>query len=200
MPTNLTDNNIDETFGGLIHAQGAALPTTGKIDLYDGVGNKSSLQIGRSGKGATIYAGVNEDSFTVLGDLSASGRAVIGHMEALSGSTAPNITKAFVSFWGNTSEPFTKYGISSVQRTNAGKYTVYFTPETTSLLENLPGTEYHIQTSITVNQVDTADPNIFCVVTDDTSNTSASIKCMKLVSGTSQFFDPRHVHVAIFKS
>jgi len=105
MPTNLTDNNIDETFGGLIHAQGAALPTTGKIDLYDGVGNKSSLQIGRSGKGATIYAGVNEDSFTVLGDLSASGRAVIGHMEALSGSTAPNITKAFVSFWGNTSEP-----------------------------------------------------------------------------------------------
>ena len=102
MPQNLTDQNIDDTFAGLLHAQGTQLPTANQVDLYDGVGNKSALKLGRENNGATIYAGSNEASFTIMGDMSATGRTVAGHMEALEGSTAPNIPKAFATFFGNT--------------------------------------------------------------------------------------------------
>jgi len=158
--------------------------------------------LGRSGTGATIYAGANEDSFTVLGDISASGRATISHVEALSGTTGPNIPKAFVSFWGNTGEKYTGYGISSIDREFAGKYKVNFSPDTKVLLENLGANDYHIQANMSLDTVDLSTPTIYSTVVDGgiSNNDSVYIRCIKLQTGTPTFFDPRHVHVAIFKS
>jgi hypothetical protein len=51
---SLTNTNISETYVGVLHAKGEAIPATGLQDVYDGFGNKSSLKIGRAGQGITI--------------------------------------------------------------------------------------------------------------------------------------------------
>ena len=202
MPTNLTDANIDDTFGGILHSQGAPLPGSGKIDMYDGKGNKSSIQLGKYGAGATIYAGVNDDSFTVLGDLSATGRATIDHVEALGGVTGPNIPKAFVRFFGNDGMPYTGYGISSVIRENSGRYKIEFSDNTKTLLQGLTADHYHVQANISLYTADLILPKVYSTVVDGdlSDNDFVYIKCIKFESGTADFFDPKHVHVAIFKS
>lgn len=53
MITDLRNQFIDETFDGLLHSQGEALPVTGRVDIYDGSGNKSDIKIGRDGNGVT---------------------------------------------------------------------------------------------------------------------------------------------------
>jgi len=52
--TSLTNTNISETYVGVLHAKGAALPATGQEDLYDGFGNKSALKVGRAGAGIDV--------------------------------------------------------------------------------------------------------------------------------------------------
>lgn len=52
--TSLTNTNISETYVGVLHAKGAALPETGQEDLYDGFGNKSALKVGRAGAGIDV--------------------------------------------------------------------------------------------------------------------------------------------------
>ena len=51
---SLTNTNISETYVGVLHAKGEAIPATGLQDVYDGFGNKSSLKIGRAGQGIDI--------------------------------------------------------------------------------------------------------------------------------------------------
>ena len=46
---SLTNTNISNTYVGVLHAKGEAIPPTGLQDVYDGFGNKSALKIGRSG-------------------------------------------------------------------------------------------------------------------------------------------------------
>ena len=45
---SLTNTNISDTYVGVLHAQGAPIPSTGLVDVYDGAGNKSALKIGRT--------------------------------------------------------------------------------------------------------------------------------------------------------
>lgn len=53
--TSLTNTNISETYVGVLHAKGAALPELpGREDIYDGFGNKSALKVGRAGAGIDI--------------------------------------------------------------------------------------------------------------------------------------------------
>jgi hypothetical protein len=203
MPQNLTDQNIDETFAGLLHAQGAQLPTANQVDLYDGVGNKSALKVGRANNGATVYAGDGESGFTVLGDVSATGRATLGHMEALSGSTGPNIPKAFVSFWGNTGEMTTSYGVDSVSRQSTGKYIVNLSDETTALLATVVDDHYHIQVSSTINESDFVGGTLKIyniVASSDSNNQEIYIRCIESNNGVTNFFDPRHIHATILKA
>jgi len=47
----LTNTNISDTYVGVLHAKGEPIPVTGLEYVYDGFGNKSSLQIGRDGQG-----------------------------------------------------------------------------------------------------------------------------------------------------
>jgi len=52
--TSLTNTNISETYVGVLHACGAALPDKEQADIYDGFGNKSALKVGRAGKGIDV--------------------------------------------------------------------------------------------------------------------------------------------------
>lgn len=203
MPQNLTDQNIDETFAGLLHAQGTQLPTANQVDLYDGLGNKSSLKIGRVNKGATVYGGANESGFTVFGDISATGRTTTGHMEALSGSTSPNIPKAFVTFRGIDGTVVTKYGVDNITRESAGRYKVNLSSETTVLLGPTTGDSYHIQASMTIGDAEFFGGTLKIyniVASSESTNEEVYIKCIKLDGSTTNYFDPRHVHVTIYKA
>jgi len=51
---SLTNTNISETYVGVLHAKGEAIPASGLQDVYDGFGNKTSLKIGRAGQGIDI--------------------------------------------------------------------------------------------------------------------------------------------------
>lgn len=46
---SLTNTNISETYVGVLHAKGAAVPPSGLVDIYDGFGNKTALKVGRTG-------------------------------------------------------------------------------------------------------------------------------------------------------
>ena len=51
---SLTNTNVSDTYVGVLHAQGQALPPSGKADIYDGAGNKSALSVGRDGQGVEV--------------------------------------------------------------------------------------------------------------------------------------------------
>lgn len=55
----LTDQNISNTYTGILHAQGTILPSSGQVLIYDGDGNSSALRLGRAGFGATISGGLS---------------------------------------------------------------------------------------------------------------------------------------------
>lgn len=48
MPASLTNNNISDSYTGILHFD-AALPASGFHQVYDGIGNPTGLQISRSG-------------------------------------------------------------------------------------------------------------------------------------------------------
>lgn len=67
MATNtLTEHTISDTYAGILHASGEQLPASDQKLIYDGVGNASSMSLGRLGNGVTFS-----------GTLSASGAAVL---------------------------------------------------------------------------------------------------------------------------
>jgi hypothetical protein len=47
MPANLTNNNISDTYTGVLHLD-AALPASGFHQVYDGIGNPTGLQLSRT--------------------------------------------------------------------------------------------------------------------------------------------------------
>lgn len=51
---SLTNTNISDTYVGVLHAKGEAIPASGLQDVYDGFGNKSALSIGRAGNGIDV--------------------------------------------------------------------------------------------------------------------------------------------------
>lgn len=201
MPLNLTDQNIDETYGGLLHAQGAPLPATGQIELCDGFGNISSLMIGKKDRGITIFGNIGEEGTTIFGDLSATQRATVGHMEALSGSTAPNIAKAFVTFNPLSQEILVKYGIRRIDKEGTGRYIAKFEDD---VMAQLSDGQYSIFASMTMNNADITPqinfiPSIFATDSANTNETSVDIRCIKY-SSSIEYFDPRYVHLAIYKA
>lgn len=201
MPTNLTDYNIDDTYGGIIHASGTALPIVDKVDLYDGTGNKTSLKLGRSGYGATIDGRSTINGFTVIGDISASGRTTVGHIDALSGSTAPNIPKAYVCFNPPDQVIYTKYGIESVSRTAEGRYRILINSETTAILNSMSDTKYAIFVNASINEADQDKLWLYSNVASDSSdNNGINIRCTKHDGTSISFYDPSEISVSIFKT
>ena len=61
----LTNTKITETYVGVLHSNGAVLPSTGQQDIYDGGGNKSSIKIGRACNGVTICGPLSCSSIAI---------------------------------------------------------------------------------------------------------------------------------------
>ena len=66
----LTNQRIKDTYDGLLKTEDSTqgLPTTGQVLIEDGVGNDSSLQLGRANNGATISGQLNVTG-GVVGDI-----------------------------------------------------------------------------------------------------------------------------------
>jgi hypothetical protein len=201
MPQNLTDQNIDDTYGGIIHAGGQELPTEGQVALCDGMGNLSSLKIGKKDRGATIYGSSGEEGTTIFGDLSATQRATVGHLEALSGTTSQNIAKAFCTFNPSSQQIITKYGIKNVVRSGTGQYQVKFDDDVTAMLGD---DQYSVHATMTINHSDITPllsfiPAVFVTDSPYTNEGSVDIRCIKYTTSI-EYFDPRYVHIAIYKA
>ena len=68
---NLTNNKISTTYGGVLHLRGTPISVDGTAALqyvYDGVGTKSGLQVGKAGRGISV-----DGSVTTSGLLSSQG-------------------------------------------------------------------------------------------------------------------------------
>jgi microcystin-dependent protein len=65
---DLSNQYIKDTFDGILHMNGDPLPINGTSKVYDGVGNVSSLSVGRSDSGISVSGTVSADKlygFTV---------------------------------------------------------------------------------------------------------------------------------------
>ena len=66
---SLTNTNVSETYVGVLHAEGAPLPASGKADIYDGFGNKSALSVGRDGYGVEVTGELGPNFATAIADV-----------------------------------------------------------------------------------------------------------------------------------
>ena len=86
MPTSLLDQTVESTYEGVLHAQGAALPTQGLQTIYDGSGQASALALGVSGNGAQVIGGM-----AITGKLSA-GELEYTNTDSVSGDGFPLVS------------------------------------------------------------------------------------------------------------
>lgn len=66
MLPNLTDQFIADTYKGILHTSNTPISSV-DIPVFDGVGNRTALNIGASGASITIDGTVKADKFTVKG-------------------------------------------------------------------------------------------------------------------------------------
>ena len=66
---SLTNTNVSETYVGVLHAEGAPLPASGKADIYDGFGNKSALSVGREGDGVEVSGSLGPNFAAAIADV-----------------------------------------------------------------------------------------------------------------------------------
>jgi hypothetical protein len=76
--TKLTQTKISDTYGGVLHSNGEALPVSTQADIYDGLGNKSSLKLGRACNGATVCGTFTCDILSA-GNISSPGNLTISN-------------------------------------------------------------------------------------------------------------------------
>lgn len=65
----LTDQTVASTYQGVLHAGGAALPSSSNTAIYDGSGQVSSLSLGLSGQGAAVAGGFSCSQQLTAGDI-----------------------------------------------------------------------------------------------------------------------------------
>lgn len=111
--SDLTDKSISSSYSGVIHSD-ESLASSGLSKLYDGIGNESSLSIGRVGQGASITGTLVVTNISITGSLSASSMSVgsltvgtTGTGASISGnlSVDGSITSTGVLKAGNVSYP-----------------------------------------------------------------------------------------------
>lgn len=115
---SLTDTNINETYVGLLHAQGATMPLLGQVRLYDGSGKQSSIAVGINSNGMTVSGLLSADTVTT---------PVVNAVAVNSPTTA----KAWVNFSGssalNEQTINTAFNITKVMRYLDSTSTYYYT-------------------------------------------------------------------------
>ncbi len=87
---SLTNTNISDTYTSVLHVNGEPLPATGLQSVYDGYGNKSSLEIGRAKQGITVTGKIRTDDDIVLNTA-----PVNSNIRSLSASSYPKLMFGF---------------------------------------------------------------------------------------------------------
>jgi hypothetical protein len=199
MPADLTNLNIDETYKGLLHANGSPLTGSDLVQIYDGGGNATAFTLGTDNVGGKING-----EFTITRDLSVQGFAYLNSISATDTVIGPPIPKAFVSFVGSSTLVHASYGIDDVNKTAAGMYEINFAEDVAGLLNtgSSPG-EYSIIVSITHSDSDI--PSIYSCYGDNSSTyLKAVVRCVEYdltdTVNPVKYFDPDRVHVTIFKN
>ena len=189
MPASLSNQNISNTYRGLLHAQGDALPTTGNIVITDGSGQSSSLSLGTAGQGIVV-SGPAE-----LGNVYATSASLSSlTMEGLAGIVSPNTPKAWAIFAGNDGTLKSNYNVSSVTSPVAGEFDVTFT-------NPLATADYVVQTSL---QLDNAAINGYMVCSHvmsvpPPSTTSFKMRTYRMLANSAiDQFQPVRVCITVY--
>lgn len=188
MPLSLTDQDQDQTYVGLLHAQGAPLPFASLVRIYDGYGNPTSLTLGQSGIGATVNGPVNVTSLNSDSAVNAT------TVSSLSGVTSPNVPKAWAVFRGADGVILSGFNIGSVTRNSAGDYTIIFSNALStanyavSINMSFDNTSNHVLFS-----------NVKAVPTPSTAQFSIQTKYLNsaVTSNATTGFDPVSVSVVV---
>ena len=131
MPTTLTDQNISDTYLGILHSSGQELPSSGQALIYDGDGNGSSISLGKVGEG-----------LTVTGTISSTGNA------SFANTVVTALTASTLKY------PTADGGAGAFLRTSGTKQLYFSTTIPSSAIEALspsPAGTYTNPSSITVN-------------------------------------------------
>lgn len=64
MSQNLTNQYIVDTYGGILHSE-TTLPNTGVTPMYDGMGNRSDISLGKFGQGVSVHSTLSANNIKV---------------------------------------------------------------------------------------------------------------------------------------
>ena len=192
MPASLSNQNISNTYKGLLHAQGDALPTTGNVVITDGYGQNSALSLGVANQGikvsgTSIFNDIVADTATLSGELYVGGD---------DGVTSLNTPKAWAIFSGNDGTLRAGYNIlTPITRSVAGEYQITFR-------NALPSANYVVQTSLEFDNTGSGAPFMVCshVMSVPTpSTTSFKMRTYRMPVGLAPVqFDPVTVSVTVY--
>ena len=186
MPASLSNQNISNTYKGLLHAQGDLLPSTGNIVVTDGSGQSSSLAIGVANQGIKVTG------TSIFNDIDASYATLSGLIVGGDdGIVSLNTPKAWAIFAGNNGALLAGYNVDTITTATAGEYEITFRTA-------LPSENYVVQTSLAF---DNTTPSMVCshVMSVPTpTNASFKMKTYKLVGSTPTQFQPTTVSITVY--
>ena len=121
----LTDQNISDTYSGLLHAQGVEVPVAGQVLIYDGEGNASSVKLGRWGAGMTVGGALSSESLSVNGIAYPASDGTAGQLVKTDGLGTLSFTSLQTSdFPALVPNPAATYvGLSSITVDSTGRVT-----------------------------------------------------------------------------
>ena len=186
MPASLSNQNISNTYKGLLHTQGDSLPSTGNIVVTDGSGQSSSLALGVVDQGIKV-TGTSEFNDINASYVNLSGLSVGGD----DGIVSLNTPKAWAIFAGNDGTLRAGYNVDSITTPTPGEFEVTFQTA-------LPSENYVVQTSLAF---DNTTPSMVCTHVMSVpvpTNASFKMKTYKLVGSTPTQFQPTTVSVTVY--
>lgn len=191
MPASLSNQNISNTYKGLLHAQGDALPTTGNVVITDGYGQNSALSLGVADQGIKV-SGTSVFNDIEAGYVSLSGLIVGGD----DGITSLNTPKAWAIFSGNDGTLRAGYNVlTPITRSVAGEYQITFR-------NALPSENYVVQANLAFDNAGSGAPFMVCshVMSVPTpSTTSFKMKTYRMSFGSAPVqFDPVTVSITVY--
>ncbi len=188
MPASLSNQNISNTYRGLLHAQGDALPATGNIVVTDGSGQSTSLSVGTAGQGIIVSGPTQLD--VVYATYATLSSLTMGY----TGIVSPNTPKAWAVFAGNDGTLKTSYNVLTATTIVAGEYEITFA-------NALASSDYVVQTSL---QLDNASLSGYMVCSHvmsspTPSQTSFKMRTYRMLANSAiEQFRPERVFITVY--
>jgi hypothetical protein len=98
--TTFTDLNIADTYLGILHSKGEALPASGQQYIYDAAGNVSDMKLGRNGAGVSFNGALSAASgqFVSLSTTSFNSISIVSTTLTVNGLKYPTGPGSLSSF------------------------------------------------------------------------------------------------------